>query len=431
MSLKYKYVLFIGVLHIVLIVLIYFLLQEKKWYFLLSEFLMFFSLYLSYNLYKSFIRPITLMQTGTDALSDGEFNTKYVKTGSKEIDNLVGVFNEMIERLRQERTLMTEQSYFIQNLIEVTPIGIIIMDFDGLVSNMNPASKNILGVRSNMNGQNLFALDSELIQRIKDINTSESIIISTSGIDKYKCQKSEVIHQGFKRQFIVIDDLSREMLASEKEAYGRIIRMMAHEVNNSMGAINSILDTVVEFGFQDSSADQELKESLEIAKERNLGLSAFMANYASILRLPEPNKQKLNLVHLLKSTGQLFQPIASEKDISIDFDLPNENVTIEGDKVHLQQVISNIIKNAIESIYNNGDIKISCSVSPKQFIIADNGSGIRPENEGKLFTPFFSTKPTGQGIGLMLIRDILINHNTKFSLMTDKETGWTEFKVLF
>ena len=431
MNLKYKYILFIGVLHIVLIVLIYVLLQEKKWYFLLSEFLLFISLYLSYNLYKSFIRPLTLMQTGTDALTDGEFNTKYVKTGSKEIDNLVTVFNEMIERLRQERTQMAEQSYFIQNLIEVTPIGIIIMDFDGLVSNMNPASKNILGIKNNMNGQNLFDLDSELIQRIKKINISEPKIISISGVDKYKCQISDIIHQGFKRQFITIDDLSSEMLASEKEAYGQIIRMMAHEVNNSMGAINSILDTVIEFGFEGNKGDQELKESLEIAKERNIGLSGFMANYASILRLPEPNKQKLNLVHLLKTTGQLYQPIASEKDISIDFDLPSEDVSIEGDKVHLQQVISNIMKNAIESIHSNGDIKISCSAYPKHFIIADNGAGIRPENEGKLFTPFFSTKPSGQGIGLMLIRDILINHNAKFSLITDRESGWTDFKVTF
>ena len=87
------------------------------------------------------------MQSGTDAIADGEFNTKYVKTGSKEIDKLVFVFNEMIEKLRQERTLMTEQSYFIQNLIEVTPIGIIIMDFDGLVSNINPAARSILNLK--------------------------------------------------------------------------------------------------------------------------------------------------------------------------------------------------------------------------------------------------------------------------------------------
>jgi len=431
MSLKYKYILFIGVLHLVLIVLIYELLKDKLWYFLLSEILMFVSLYLSYNLYKSFIRPIALMQSGTDALADGEFNSKYVKTGSKEIDKLVGVFNEMIENLRKERTLMTEQSYFIQNLIEVTPIGIIIMDFDGLVSNMNPASKSILGIKNNMKGQNLYDLDSELIQRIKHLDSTEPSIVAISGIDKYKCQKSDVIHQGFKRQFIIIDDLSREMLASEKEAYGRIIRMMAHEVNNSMGAINSILDTVIEFGFSEDNADNDLRDSLEIAKERNIGLSAFMANYASILRLPEPNKQKLNLVQLLRQSGQLYQPIAKEKDISIEFDLPNEDIVIEGDKVHLQQAISNIIKNAIESIHTNGDIKISCSVYPRQFIISDNGAGIRPENEGKLFTPFFSTKPTGQGIGLMLIREILINHNTKFSLTTNKESGWTEFKVLF
>ena len=117
------------------------------------------------------------------------------------------------------------------------------------------------------------------------------------------------------------------MLASEKEAYGRIIRMMAHEVNNSMGAINSILDSVIEFGFKENLEDNELKQSLIIAKERNIGLSSFMANYASILRLPAPNIQKLDLARLLRKTGQLFQPIAVEKDISIEFDLPKHEVT--------------------------------------------------------------------------------------------------------
>ena len=97
----------------------------------------------------------------------------------------------------------------------------------------------------------------------------------------------------------------------------------------------------------------------------------------------------------------------------------------------MQQAISNIIKNAIESIHKDGDIKISCSEYPKMLVISDNGAGIKPENESKLFTPFFSTKATGQGVGLMLIREILINHNTQFSLTTNRETGWTSFRVVF
>lgn len=429
MSLKYKYLLFIGILHLVLVVLIYQLLKDQKIYFIATEVLVILSLYFSYSLYKGFIRPIQMMQAGTDAIADADFSIKYVKTGSKEIDKLVNTFNTMIDRLRLERTSMAEQSYFIQNLIEVTPLGIIIMDFDGNISNINPTARELLNIDHKSIGKNLANYSSELVGEILKIEKSTSKIIILNGIDKYKCQVNEVIHQGFQRKFILIDDLSREFLQSEKEAYGRIIRMMAHEVNNSMGAINSILDSVIEFGFNNNE-NADLKESLAIAKKRNVGLGIFMANYASILRLPPPQKKKMDLVELLKKCGQLYVPIAKEQNVVVEFLLPDQEIIIFGDHLLLEQAISNILKNALESIENNGVIKITCQDSPTEFSISDNGVGIPPEVEPQLFTPFFSTKPTGQGVGLMLIRDILDNHNTTFTLRTDK-AGWTHFRITF
>ncbi len=430
MSLKFKYSFFIGLLHLVLIVLIYFLLKDRIWWFIATEFLIILSLYFSYLLYKSFINPIELMQSGTDAIKDADFSIKYVKTGSKEIDKLVDVYNEMIDRLRKERTMMSEQSFFIQKLIEVTPIGIIILDFDGLVANINPAAKKMLNLPDAVLGKDLSQNSSNLIQSILRLSTGQSKMISVNGIDKYKCQTNELIHQGFKRKFILIDNLSIELLQSEKEAYGKIIRMMAHEVNNSMGAINSILDSVIEFGFQ-KQEDEELKKFLEIAKTRNVGLSAFMENYASLLRLPSPNKKNINLVKLLKKTGQLFNHKALEKNIRIKFEMPVPEIILFADEVLLEQVITNMIKNSAESIGQSGEIIISCSVHPTQFTISDNGPGIDSETASKLFTPFFSTKATGQGVGLMLIREILHAHKASFSLKTDPKTKLTHFKVVF
>ena len=370
------------------------------------------------------------MQSGTDAILDADFSIQYVRTGSKEIDKLVNVYNEMINRLRIEKTAMSEQSYFIQKLIEVSPLGMIIMDFDGQISNINPSAQKILSIPADSKGELLQAFDNPVVTEILKVKENSSKVISVSGIDKYKCQVNEVIHQGFKRKFILIDDLSRELLETEKEAYGKVIRMMAHEVNNSMGAINSILDTVVEFGLS-REEDLELKESLLIARKRNEGLSSFMANYASILRLPTADLKKINLSLLLKKTGQLFVPKANENNIKITFDIPIHQTTVNGDEVLLEQAISNMIKNAIESIGENGEVKISCSENPLGFTISDNGAGIEDKHAQKLFTPFFSTKTTGQGVGLMLIRDILQSHKTEFTLSTDKESGWTNFQVLF
>ena len=432
MSLKFKYIAFIIVLHIALITLIYFLLRDDLWYFVGSEVLVFVSLYFSYLLYKSFIRPIDLVHSGTDAIADKDFSVKYLKTGSTEVDHLVDVYNNMIETLRAERTMISEQSHFIQKLIEVTPIGIIIMDFDGKVSNINPSAKRQLGILSTTNiiGQKISDYSSDLVDVLSQAEVGLAEVITIKGMDKYKVQVNEVIHQGFKRKFILIDDLSTELLNTEKEAYGTIIRMMAHEVNNSMGAINSILDSVVEFGFDDEG-DQELKESLLIARKRNVGLSQFMDNYASLLRLPAPAKKKMDIARLLRKTGQLFVHNAQEKNIKITFDVPKYEVTINADAVLLEQAISNMIKNAIESIEANGEVKISCTDIPVKFTISDNGPGISDDVAKNLFTPFYSTKTTGQGVGLMLIRDILLSHKAEFSLSTNQISGWTDFEVAF
>jgi len=430
MSLKAKYILFIGLLHTVLVILIYYVLEERKWVFLASETLVLLSLYLSYLLYQALIKPITLMQSGVDAIAEKDFSVKYLKTGSAEIDKLVGVFNTMIDSLREERTYTTEQSYFIQNLLEVSPLATVILDLDGCITLANPAARSILQLPSDCIEHSLENYDSELIQEILKLPPGEPQVISINGLGKYKCQVNDVIHQGFKRRFYIVDDLSSELLQSEKEAYGKIIRMMAHEVNNSMGAVNSILDTVVELGFDDEK-DEDLKDSLHIAMDRNTGLAKFMDNYASLLRLPQPSLSPLDLNVLLKKTGQLFVPKAKKQDISIEFDLINGPITVMGDAVLLEQTLSNIIKNAIEAIESDGDIIISSKLSPPSFSIRDNGGGIPEDVESKLFTPFFSTKPTGQGVGLMLIRDVLTQHGTDFSLSSDQESGWTEFSVRF
>ena len=135
MSLKYKYTIFIIVIHTALVILLYHVLKENKWFFILSELLIGVSLVLSYSLYRQLIQPLELMQAGSDALVDSDFSIKYVDTGSKEMDKLIRVYNTMIDRLRSERITMEEQSFFVNKLIEVSPIGILILDYDDLITN--------------------------------------------------------------------------------------------------------------------------------------------------------------------------------------------------------------------------------------------------------------------------------------------------------
>ena len=427
MSLRVKYFLFISIIHIVIAWLCFSLLREQKLYFFLSEFAILFSLFLSYLLYRSFIRPLDFMYSGTDAIADKDFNIKFVKTGSKEMDKLIDVYNNMIDNIREERIQVEEQHFFLKKLINASPNGIIILDYDEKITDINPRAMKLLELDENAVHQPISNFQNPILKQITKLKVGKANIISTEGFEKYKCEVSHFIHRGFKRKFILIQELSKEILEAEKRAYGKIIRMMAHEVNNSIGAINSILQTHVEYNTEENSDE---RESLEIAMERNNSMSLFMKNFAKVVHLPKPHLEQIELNERLRNIGKLMESQAKAKDVTIELHLEEKDIFASIDAKQIEQVLVNIIKNAIEAIDNQGVIQIISKGFPKTILIRDNGSGISEEVADKLFTPFFSTKMDGQGVGLTLIREVLTNHEAQFSLKTLKE-GWTEFRIVF
>lgn len=431
MPIKYQYLLFISLLHIVLVTLVYFVLQNQKWYFILSETLIILSLILSYKIYTSFIKPIELMKTGVTAIKEEDFNVKFLSTQSTEMNELIEVFNTMLDKLGEEKIRTQEQAYFLENLIAASPIGMIILGFDGEITDINAQARVYLKIRQNEQPDHLDQIEHPLIADLLRLEIGESQIISNDGVQKFRCHISEVIHLGFNRKFVMIEELSKELLASEKEAYGKVIRMMAHEVNNSMGAVNSILQSVIDFGYEGQGDENEYVESLNIAKSRNEELARFMKNFASVIRLPDPSFKECNLVEIVDRASKLMTPLATNSNIEITMVNHLDQLPLHLDESLIQQVLVNIIKNGIESIGQNGQIRITINALAPHLVIADNGPGISESAKEKLFSPFFSTKPTGQGIGLIMIRDILISHNANFTLETNDHSGWTEFSIGF
>lgn len=430
-SLKLKYTLFILIIHLVLAGLVFYILREQKLYFFLAEIGIILSLGIAYGLFRDIIRPLEFMSEGKNAIVDKDFNIKYVETGSTEMDKLIVVYNDMIDNIRVERTQVQEQHYFLKKLINASPNGIIILDYDDRIAELNPKAMDLLQIKSNWQNQPLSKFDHPILKEIQQLPINTSKVITLQGIESYKCQASTFIHQGFKRKFILIQELSKEILAAEKRAYGKVIRMMAHEVNNSIGAINSILHSVVEIETE-NEAEEDVINALSVAIDRNDKLNLFMRNFAEVVRIPAPNFEKIDLNKLLKNVATLMEAQAKTTSIQFQFDLKEKPVYVKADSRMMEQVLVNMVKNAIEAqkITSNQPSLIRFSTSPKGFSIADNGTGIEPNIEEKLFTPFFSTKPTGQGVGLTLIREILSNHNAIFSLKSIDE-NWTVFKVEF
>jgi two-component system nitrogen regulation sensor histidine kinase NtrY len=417
MRLKLKYIIFIAALLLTCVVLSYFIFEEHKLLFILSELLIIACAVIAISLYKQLIQPLTNLQQGITAIKDQDFNVKFRPTGQMEVDELVEVYNHMIDALRIERTAQQEQHFFLEKLIQTSPTAIIIMDFDGQMTQANPKATEMLATTPNLETQ------------LNLVETGSAKIIRIDGIRTFKIQKSKFIDRGFERRFIMMEEVTAEIFEAEKNVYSKVIRMMAHEVNNTVGPVNSILNSALDhkhLWIQD--ADQLLKHALQVAIERNQNLNGFMRNFAELVKLPVANRQQLDLSTLLKSLVALMQYAADERQIRLILDLPSTSYLLLADLQQLEQALINILKNAFESIGRNGNVNMVLSPEDHTLKVIDDGPGISEIDRDLLFSPFYSTKKDGQGIGLTLVREIFLNHGYQFSLKTITE-GQTEFCI--
>jgi len=430
MKLRTKYLLFVIILHLIALVLSYLIFDDNKLLFICSEVFIIISIIISWNLYQQLIQPLKTLSEGVDAIRDRDFNVKFLSTGKKEVDQLIDVYNQMIDQLRTERTLQEQQHFFLEKLIYTSPTGIIILDYDGNIHQINPKAAQILSVdEKSLINQSVNELPRNFVRHMENLRPGDTKTIKLNGANTYKLQRSYFIDRGFSRDFIMIEELTAEILAAEKNVYGKVIRMMAHEVNNTIGPVNSILQTALNMDVLWLGHHSDpLKDALQVALDRNQNLNIFMRNFADLVRLPEANKKHIDLNRVVTSVSTLMALKASENNIKLGLDIPDDPFYIQADEQQIEQALINIVKNAIEAIGNNGLVQLSINNKLKQLVITDNGKGISYQQSDQLFSPFYSTKKDGQGIGLTLVREILINHGYEFSLQTGAE-GLTVFNI--
>jgi two-component system nitrogen regulation sensor histidine kinase NtrY len=432
MRLRTKYILFVVILHLVALVLTYFIFNKDKIWFIVSEVFVIISIVIAIQLYRQLIQPLKTLMQGVDAIKDRDFNVKFLSTGKHEIDQLTDVYNQMMDELRTERTRQEQQHFFLEKLIFTSPTGIVILDYDDNVQQVNPKALQIIGLAANqVLNYHIDKLTHPLFEQIKLLRSGETVMVKADGVNTYKLQKSHFIDRGFSRHFIMIEDLTAEIVAAEKNVYGKVIRMMAHEVNNTVGPVNSIMQSALKADqLWEGRQFNALKDALQVAVDRNQNLNFFMRNFAELVKLPPANKQAVDLHQLVNSVTKLMGVKAVEKEIKFKFQLTEGPFKIMADEQQMEQVLINIVKNAIEAIDFSGEIVFTTTTDRKSLVIADTGSGISAGQNANLFSPFFSTKKDGQGIGLTLVREILVNHGFEFSLKT-VTSNKTEFTILF
>ena len=402
--------------------------------------------------YRHIIKPLHIIGNGMELLKEQDFSSRLRHVGQSDADRIVEVFNKMMDQLKNERLYLREQNYFLDLLINASPLGVVILDLDENIQSINPATYKIFGLKPDtiISGKKLTEIDSPLANEISLIKKYDSITIRLSNASIYKCTHSSFIDRGFQHSFYLIESLTEEVFKAEKKAYEKVVRMIAHEVNNTTAGITSTLDTLNDYfikyvaqskdgitsapntlqeTFADIENSNDISEVLNIAIERCYSMSRFITNFADVVRIPEPQFRMHSLNDLVSSCKLFMENACHNRNIKIVMELSESSPVIKVDSLLLEQVLVNIIKNSAESIDKNGKIFIRTTNSPACLEITDTGKGINKETETKLFSPFFSTKPNGQGLGLMFIREVLLKHGYTFSLKTDDDR-LTRFRMV-
>ena len=348
--------------------------------------------------YRKTIRPYDTLIGGIELVCELDLTTRLAPSGQHETDIIVRTFNDLLNRLRSEHLKLEEQYTFLNLLIEASPMGVIQCDLDGNITSMNPAAREMLSA--------------SVEEGIHALPLGETTTVRLPGEPQlFRISHQSFPDRGYQHPFFLIESLTSEVRLAEKAAYERVIRMIAHEVNNSVAGIIGSL-----------TGDKA---------ERLTALSAFVTRFAEVVKIPQPQLQLCDLSEEVDACRPFLENLCTQANVQIDFNLTDEAIPVHLDTVLFQQVLINIVKNAVESIgMRGGQVTVTTSI-PSKLVITDNGHGIPSSVATHLFTPFFSTKPQGQGLGLLLIRDILTSHHCTFSLLTGPEDHLTRFTIQF
>jgi C4-dicarboxylate-specific signal transduction histidine kinase len=224
----------------------------------------------------------------------------------------------------------------------------------------------------------------------------------------------------------LIEDLTVELHATEKAAYDKLIRMTTHEVNNSVAAVRSLLESVCTYAPQLTTEDRtDFTRGIDVAVTRLDHLNAFMRGFADVVRIPSPELRPWRLKELVDDILVLMGPQLQSRRIEVVWSESAETGPTLLDRNQIEQVLVNVVKNAMEAIGSDGRITVALrSVRGKLTLeITDSGPGLSVEARGRLFTPFFSTKRDGRGLGLTVVREILAQHRFEFELDNAPEGG--------
>lgn len=377
------------------------------------------------------------------SIKQGGFTSSFKnqKRGGSQ-QGLSKAFNTVIEEFQKISLEKESQFLYLQTLNENIGISIISYDNSGKIELMNPAAKSLLRKPYLKNISDLKLIDSALYAIITQMESGQKRVAKSfinNEVLQLSIQAKDFVIQEKAFRLILLQNINAELDQKEVEAWQKLTSVLTHEIMNSVTPIAS-LSTAVNQLLSDPESMEELSSedkedvitSLKTIEDRSKGLIHFVGAYKNFSRIQELNLQKININTLIARITTLLQPDLDRSGITLEFTAKTE-VEINADHDLLEQVIINLIKNAIEALHHcehpKIDIKIEKVGSKNcELIIADNGPGIPDDVLEKVFVPFYTTKKTGTGVGLSFARQITKLHDGQLKVMTEPGKG-TRFTI--
>jgi len=389
-----------------------------------------------------------------EAISYNDFSQSFSsKEKGETFEGLNTVFNNIIEKFKNERAKSEESYLYLQTIVQHIGIGVFSFNKRGEIELLNTAAKKILGTAVLRNVEQLKKISQPLFETVKELKSGARSLVRIS-IDNRDSQiaifATDFRVKGDIYKIISLSNISSELEEKEMEAWQNLSQVLAHEIMNSITPIASLSDTVNTMladnilsgnGNEDLSDEtlEDVKEALHTINKRSLGLMRFVDSYRNITQIPNPDFEVVYLKEAVDRVKNLMKGEALSRGIEVITEFETETIEVVADTQLIEQSLINVVKNAFKVLKETEVPKVrlkgGIDESGHAYIdIEDNGPGIKKAAAEKIFVPFYTTsKNTGEGgsgIGLSLSRQIMRLHNGSLFLL-ESERGKTIFRLRF
>ena len=383
------------------------------------------------------------------AIREADYTATFAgENQGKSFTRLYSSFKDILETIRISKLEKEAQHKYLQTIIDHINIGIISINEKDDIELMNKKSLELLQVPYVRSWQHLKSQNTIFFEKASQLRNEDNQLLEvTAGNNKRQLSVSstEIVLLGKKYRVLTFKDIKSELDRKEIEAWHKLIRILTHEIMNSVTPMVSLTETM-KMLLEEKDGQQkpmsaitdetieDLRFSLQTIVSRSEGLLHFVEDYRKLTKIPEPETERLNLTEVIRRIIKLMQAELDKKGIAVKF-LTDSELSILGDPNLLEQVFINILTNAVHALESTStpEIQIYCTDHESEGVsveIKDNGYGIDSDKLDKIFVPFFSTKSNGSGIGLSICQQIMNLHGGFIEVQSVKDEG-TTFKLSF